>query len=629
MYDLFVFEGCHSDLQYYCPSGNPGGITFTPLLDVPTKSITVSAVNGTITPSTYSGIPGETISIDAAPSAGYRLQDGSLKYNDGTIDHSLNGADFTMPENDITISAIFEAMTISVDSQNGDLTAGTAGSATFAAITGNIADGTAVTVNWCNAGGSPAAAPTGLSASGTDVESNGSTVTVAASAAAQPGTYYFKVTGNGAASNVVTVTVKLPPLDNIAITTPATKLVYTVGDILDISGMVVTGTYSNGFTTAETTTTANVTGFDSSAPAASQTLTVTVAGKSTTYTVTINAPLPTYTVTFYSIDADTVAIPLTKAAISGGNVGTLPTAPSRAGYTFAGWNTAANGSGTVFTAATTVLSNITVYSRWTLIPPTDAQKVAADKAALGIGFMSGNSASSVTRNLILADKGDVYGSTITWSTDNTAVISNNGVVSRPAYESGDANVTLTATTLYNVASDTKAFHLIVLKLPQETFSVTFNKNGGDTEASPGSITVTSGGNVGTLPAEPARSGYTFSGWNTAANGSGTAFTTAAAVTSNITVYAQWTANNSGNGGGGGNKETPPVTPKLDTSGSTATATTETKATVEANGKAAASVTKDQLNSAVNSAVAEAKKQGNGTAAVVEIKVDAPRKFQLR
>ncbi len=77
---------------------------------------------------------------------------------------------------------------------------------------------------------------------------------------------------------------------------------------------------------------------------------------------------------------------------------------------------------------------------------------------------------------------------------------------------------------------------------------------------------------------------------------------------------------SGGGGGGGTSSVPVDTKK---SGDTITATTATTATMDGSGRAVAAVTKDQLNAAVNSAVAEAKKQGEGTAAVVEIKVDAP------
>lgn len=41
-----------------------------------------------------------------------------------------------------------------------------------------------------------------------------------------------------------------------------------------------------------------------------------------------------------------------------------PTNPSRDGYTFQGWNTAADGTGDKFTANTTVSEDITVYAQW-------------------------------------------------------------------------------------------------------------------------------------------------------------------------------------------------------------------------------------------------------------------------
>ncbi|MDO8505746.1 MAG: cohesin domain-containing protein, partial [bacterium] len=82
-----------------------------------------------------------------------------------------------------------------------------------------------------------------------------------------------------------------PTLSSIAITTPATKLSYTVGDVLDLTGLVVTGTYSDASTQVETVTTSNVSGFDSSAPATGQVLTITVGGQIATYTVDIVTPV--------------------------------------------------------------------------------------------------------------------------------------------------------------------------------------------------------------------------------------------------------------------------------------------------------------------------------------------------
>ena len=50
-----------------------------------------------------------------------------------------------------------------------------------------------------------------------------------------------------------------------------------------------------------------------------------------------------------------------------------------------------------------------------------------------------------------------------------------------------------------------------------------------------------------------RSGYSFSGWNTATDGSGTAYADGAdyPFTASATLYAQWHASGGGGGGGGG------------------------------------------------------------------------------
>ena len=73
--------------------------------------------------------------------------------------------------------------------------------------------------------------------------------------------------------------------------------------------------------------------------------------------------------------------------------------------------------------------------------------------------------------------------------------------------------------------------------------VIFDKNDGDTEADPRIMVqdkVVGVVNHFDLPTtEPTRSGYTFTGWNTKADGTGDAFTAETDVTSNMTVYAQW------------------------------------------------------------------------------------------
>jgi hypothetical protein len=73
-------------------------------------------------------------------------------------------------------------------------------------------------------------------------------------------------------------------LSSIAITTPPTKTAYSVGDLLDLSGLVVSGTYSDG--SVRVVADGDVTGFDSS-NTGTEVLTSTVDGKTATFDVTI------------------------------------------------------------------------------------------------------------------------------------------------------------------------------------------------------------------------------------------------------------------------------------------------------------------------------------------------------
>ena len=73
-------------------------------------------------------------------------------------------------------------------------------------------------------------------------------------------------------------------------------------------------------------------------------------------------------------------------------------------------------------------------------------------------------------------------------------------------------------------------------------SVTFDKNGGDTEADPNRRVQEQNpnGNHFELPSvQPTREGYEFTGWNTKADGTGAAFTAETEVKQSLTVYAQW------------------------------------------------------------------------------------------
>ena len=89
------------------------------------------------------------------------------------------------------------------------------------------------------------------------------------------------------------------------------------------------------------------------------------------------------------------------------------------------------------------------------LPITDSEAVQLAKADLTLGDTS-----SVTENLTLPTSG-LNETTITYSSNNTNILSNTGVVTRPAFGDGDATVILTATIVKNGVSDTKSFTIVV------------------------------------------------------------------------------------------------------------------------------------------------------------------------
>jgi len=73
--------------------------------------------------------------------------------------------------------------------------------------------------------------------------------------------------------------------------------------------------------------------------------------------------------------------------------------------------------------------------------------------------------------------------------------------------------------------------------------VTFDGNGGTVLPENAIRTIIPTTTLGTqMPPDPTRDFFTFQGWNTAADGSGTVFNAYTVVNDDITVYAQWASN---------------------------------------------------------------------------------------
>lgn len=202
------------------------------------------------------------------------------------------------------------------------------------------------------------------------------------------------------------------------------------------------------------------------------------------------------------------------AQVSSASANLTPNAFTRTGYTFTGWNTAANGSGTPYanSASYAFAGNVTLYAQWTANSYNvnfDSQGGSAVSAST---FTTGGS-------LTLPSGPTRAGYAFTgWYASSSGGAS----LSSPYTPGVTVAITLYAQWAANVQA------------------VVFDSNGGS-----GSMATQTGSSASPLIANTyLRAGYTFAGWNTAANGSGTTFVDQASYsfTSSTTLYAQWSAN---------------------------------------------------------------------------------------
>ena len=209
------------------------------------------------------------------------------------------------------------------------------------------------------------------------------------------------------------------------------------------------------------------------------------------------------------------------------NVKLAPNSFTRTGYTFIGWNTENDGTGTNYAdeASLTNAGNLTLYAQW-----AHNYTVRFD-ANGGSGSMSdmsrfANDNTALTSNTFTREGYTFAG----W---NTAA---NG--SGTSYDDG-ATINFVTTVNETVT--------LFAKWIQNDYTVKFNANGGS-----GSMLDMSrkyDDNTALTTNAFTKEGYTFAGWNTVADGSGTGYsdesTDNITATSNATVnlYAQWTPYN--------------------------------------------------------------------------------------
>ncbi|MBR6204836.1 MAG: InlB B-repeat-containing protein [Candidatus Methanomethylophilaceae archaeon] len=203
-------------------------------------------------------------------------------------------------------------------------------------------------------------------------------------------------------------------------------------------------------------------------------------------------------------------------AVESGSRASSPTAPSRTGYSFDGWYTAAAG-GARFDFATKITSDTTLYAHWTANAPAQRHTVTFD--ANGGSPTTEQTVSSGDYASIPASPARPGYKMIGWYT---------------AAEGGERYEFSTP-----VRSDLTLYAHWAVDSPTQSYRVAFDTNGGST----GSFQVVKSGGLLTKPEDPTRSGYRFQGWYTAASG-GSKYDFSTPVDSSFTLYAHWAASGS-------------------------------------------------------------------------------------
>ncbi|MDR1815111.1 MAG: InlB B-repeat-containing protein [Clostridiales Family XIII bacterium] len=170
--------------------------------------------------------------------------------------------------------------------------------------------------------------------------------------------------------------------------------------------------------------------------------------------------------------------PQASSVNAGAAVGTMPT-PTREGYAFDGWFTAAEG-GTAVTAETKVTGNVTYYARWTkeifdLDPPL--ARVTQIRAAQTTFYVVKKNSITIPVAYDLAE-GDTAQPVLTWASSKPKVAKVDAATGKvTAVKAGTAKITVTAEggksktfTVKVVAKALKA-KAVVVKKPPKTLAV--------------------------------------------------------------------------------------------------------------------------------------------------------------
>jgi len=225
----------------------------------------------------------------------------------------------------------------------------------------------------------------------------------------------------------------------------------------------------------------------------------------------------TYTIT-YNVNGG-VNGPVNQDKETGESVTISSTVPTRTGYTFSGWNTIADGSGTSYSAGTSYSTDadLILYAVWTPNTYTIGYNANGGSGTTNATTCSYGKSCTLTSNTFTKTGYTFIG----WTDSETGT--------EVVYEDGYTIL------LYNQTSNMTLYALWKIN----TYTVSYNANYGTGE--PSDQVKTYGETLTLSETVPTREKHRFVEWNTKADGSGTSYQPGDSYSSesNITLFAIW------------------------------------------------------------------------------------------
>jgi uncharacterized repeat protein (TIGR02543 family) len=228
-----------------------------------------------------------------------------------------------------------------------------------------------------------------------------------------------------------------------------------------------------------------------------------------------------YTLTYNANGSTSGSVPAVTSGRGTLNVDNNTGSLAKTGYTFSGWNLAADGTGTNVSAGGTYApsADTTLFAKWTALPTY-----------------------TITYNGNTNTSGTAPAATTSYATQTIAAA---GSLAKTSYVFTGWNTLANGTgTAYAVgASYSTSANLTLYAQWGLNYQISYDANGASSGTAPATQTGLAGATtVASNSGNLALNGYSFAGWNTLANGTGTSYATGASITSNsdVILYAAWT-----------------------------------------------------------------------------------------